>query len=81
MANEANAARQAASEGEAGVHRLRDIVVEEVSLVDRAANKRRFLVVKRSSDAPPEGGDPGKPEGQRGAGAGRGGSGKKPKAK
>lgn len=34
---------------ESGVHRLRDIVVEEVSLVDRAANKRRFLVVKRSS--------------------------------
>jgi hypothetical protein len=33
-----------------GVHRLRDIVVEEVSLVDRAANKRRFLVVKRSDD-------------------------------
>jgi hypothetical protein len=30
------------------LHRLRDIVVEEVSLVDRAANKRRFLVVKRS---------------------------------
>ena len=30
------------------IHRLRDIVVEEVSLVDRAANKRRFLVVKRS---------------------------------
>jgi hypothetical protein len=30
------------------VHRLRDIVVEEVSLVDHAANKRRFLVVKRS---------------------------------
>ena len=30
------------------VHRLLDIVVEEVSLVDRAANKRRFLVVKRS---------------------------------
>ena len=30
-----------------GVHRLRDIVVEEVSLVDRPANKRRFLVVKR----------------------------------
>jgi hypothetical protein len=38
-------------DGEAeGVHRLRDIVVEEVSLVDRAANKRRFLVVKRSDD-------------------------------
>lgn len=35
---------------EPGVHRLVDMVVEEVSLVDRAANKRRFLVVKR--DAP-----------------------------
>lgn len=34
------------------VHRLRDIVVEEVSLVDRAANKRRFLVVKRSGEMP-----------------------------
>jgi hypothetical protein len=33
-----------------GVHRLRDIVVEEVSLVDRAANQRRFLVVKRSAE-------------------------------
>ena len=33
---------------EAGVHRLLDIVVEEVSLVDRAANKHRFLIVKRS---------------------------------
>ena len=31
---------------------LRDIVVEEVSLVDRAANKRRFLIVKRSDDMP-----------------------------
>jgi hypothetical protein len=30
------------------VHRLHDIVVEEVSLVDRAANKHRFLIVKRS---------------------------------
>lgn len=30
-----------------GVHRLKDILVEEVSLVDRAANKRRFLLVKR----------------------------------
>ena len=29
-------------------HRLVDIVVEEVSLVDRAANQHRFLVVKRS---------------------------------
>lgn len=38
------------------VHRLRDILVEEVSLVDRAANKRRFLVVKRS-DAMQDGED------------------------
>ncbi|HEU4410169.1 MAG TPA: hypothetical protein VFS43_33245 [Polyangiaceae bacterium] len=29
------------------VHRLLDMVVEEVSLVDRAANNRRFLLVKR----------------------------------
>jgi len=33
-----------------GVHRLLDIVVEEVSLVDRAANQHRFLIVKRSED-------------------------------
>jgi len=32
------------------VKRLIDMVVEEVSLVDRAANKRRFLIVKRSND-------------------------------
>jgi hypothetical protein len=32
------------------VHRLLDIVVEEVSLVDRAANKHRFLIVKRSNE-------------------------------
>jgi hypothetical protein len=30
-----------------GVHRLVDMVVEEVSLVDRPANKQRFLIVKR----------------------------------
>jgi hypothetical protein len=30
------------------VHRLVDMVVEEVSLVDRAANQHRFLIVKRS---------------------------------
>jgi hypothetical protein len=30
------------------VNRLHDMVVVEVSLVDRAANKRRFLIVKRS---------------------------------
>jgi len=35
---------------EHGVNRLHDIVVEEVSLVDRAANKQRFLIVKRSND-------------------------------
>ena len=33
---------------DAAVHRLLDMVVEEVSLVDRAANQHRFLVVKRS---------------------------------
>jgi len=48
VANEANATKQGPGDDEDGVHRLRDIVVEEVSLVDRAANKRRFLVVKRS---------------------------------
>ena len=32
------------------VNRLVDMVVEEVSLVDRAANKRRFLIVKRSEE-------------------------------
>ncbi len=37
-------------EDENDVHRLRDMVVEEVSLVDRAANKRKFLVVKRRTD-------------------------------
>lgn len=36
----------------AGVHRLIDMVVEEVSLVDRAANKHRFLVVKRDEPMP-----------------------------
>ena len=35
---------------EQGVNRLLDIVVEEVSLVDRAANKHRFLIVKRSNE-------------------------------
>lgn len=39
--------------------RLKDILVEEVSFVDRAANRRRFLVVKRKGDGmaehqPPE---------------------------
>ena len=35
---------------EHSVNRLLDIVVEEVSLVDRAANKHRFLIVKRSDE-------------------------------
>ena len=35
-------------ESDDDVHRLIDMVVEEVSLVDRAANQRRFLLVKRS---------------------------------
>jgi len=34
------------------VNRLHDIVVEEVSLVDRAANEHRFLIVKRDSPMP-----------------------------
>ena len=35
-----------APERSEGTHRLLDIVVEEVSFVDRAANKHRFLIVK-----------------------------------
>jgi NADH dehydrogenase/NADH:ubiquinone oxidoreductase subunit G len=35
------------SRKEGGVNRLVDMVVEEVSLVDRAANNRQFLIVKR----------------------------------
>jgi hypothetical protein len=31
-------------------YRLKDILVEEVSLVDSAANKRKFLIVKRAPD-------------------------------
>lgn len=36
-----------------GVHRLVDMVVEEVSLVDRAANNHRFLLVKRGDMTTP----------------------------
>lgn len=50
MTDEANAKAASKDDEADSVHRLRDIVVEEVSLVDRAANKRRFLVVKRSAD-------------------------------
>ena len=37
--------------GEEAVNRLFDMQVEEVSLVDRAANRHRFLVVKRDEDS------------------------------
>lgn len=40
----------AEDQGRADVHRLLDILVEEVSLVDHAANKHRFLIVKRNND-------------------------------
>jgi hypothetical protein len=43
--NEASVKAASKADEMDGVHRLRDIVVEEVSLVDRAANQRRFLVV------------------------------------
>ncbi len=36
------------------IHRLIDMVVEEVSLVDRAANEHRFLIVKRSDPMNPD---------------------------
>lgn len=54
-----------------GVHRLVDMVVEEVSLVDRAANQRRFLLVKRETDMPDEGALGGESPGE-GSGGGRG---------
>lgn len=38
---------------DAATHRLARIIVQEVSLVDRAANKRRFLVVKRDETTMP----------------------------
>ena len=65
------------------MHRLRDILVEEVSLVDRAANKRRFLVVKRSGEVPQDGkrGRPRKAGKPPGVAAGRSRAKKKPKVK
>ncbi len=42
--------RKAKDEDEKGLTRLHNIVVQEVSLVDRAANQRRFLVTKRNED-------------------------------
>lgn len=41
-------AAETETDQEQGLHRLLDMVVQEVSLVDRPANKRRFLVVKRA---------------------------------
>src|SRR5687767_15952317 len=80
--NEANAKTANSEDEAAAVHRLRDIVVEEVSLVDRAANKRRFLLVKRSSqmadDGKPKGGGTSH-EGRPGAKPGT--SGRKPRPK
>jgi hypothetical protein len=43
------------TERASGVHRLVDMIVEEVSLVDRAANQRRFLIVKRRQKMADEG--------------------------
>jgi hypothetical protein len=37
------------------VTRLQDLLVEEISTVDRAANKRRFLVIKTEGDTMPTG--------------------------
>ena len=56
------------------VYRLLDMVVEEVSLVDHAANRRRFLIVKRSDpmgdenvEKDAEGGETTDPENDGGA--------------
>lgn len=80
MADDGSTSRQESTDDEPGVHRLRDIVVEEVSLVDRAANKRRFLLVKRSSQMA----DDRKPKGSGTSREGRAGAtpatgGKKPR--
>lgn len=71
MATEGTEAR-ARDDDDEGLHRLRDMVVEEVSLVDRAANKRRFLIVKRSDDMPDDekDGTELKPDGRGGLTAG-----------
>lgn len=38
------------ADGDDGVFRLRDLEVQEISLVDRPANQRKFLVVKRDTE-------------------------------
>ena len=65
-------AGQQKNDDEPKLHRLRDMVVEEVSLVDRAANKRRFLIVKRSDEMAEDGevGAEVKPDGRGGLTAG-----------
>jgi hypothetical protein len=81
MIDEGKATWQAPIDDGVGVHRLRDIVVEEVSLVDRAANKRRFLVVKRSNEMT-DGKSKGRGKPQEGStGAAHRETGKKPKPK
>lgn len=60
-----------------GVHRLVDMIVEEVSLVDRAANQRRFLIVKRRQKMADEGTpapDDAPGDGGNGGGAAAGGT-------
>jgi hypothetical protein len=82
MAADGSTTKQASADGDSGVHRLRDIVVEEVSLVDRAANKRRFLVVKRSSQMAGDDKAEGRgtsQEGRAAAAAAQGGKKTKPK--
>src|SRR5689334_13952987 len=84
MADEGSTTRETATDDDSGVHRLRDIVVEEVSLVDRAANKRRFLLVKRSSQMANDGkskDDASSQDGRTGATSGAGARGKKPRSK
>ena len=83
MVDEEDTTRQGPADEGSGVHRLRDILVEEVSLVDRAANKRRFLVVKRSGEVPQDGkrGRPRKAGKPPGVAAGRSRAKKKPKVK
>lgn len=47
MSQPSPAADETSQSASATVHRLLDMVVEEVSLVDHAANQHRFLIVKR----------------------------------
>jgi hypothetical protein len=44
-----------ANSGDERVHELVDIIAEEVSDVDRAANRRRYLAIKRQSDGDEDG--------------------------